>query len=62
MNELLNDRYKVVKEIKPARDCRIYWLVTDQKEGKFKTVSLYERLSYNNLLSISQFQKARRKC
>jgi hypothetical protein len=35
MNELLKNRYKVERELKPAGDGNIYWLVTDQHEGQY---------------------------
>ena len=31
---VIHDRYKVVRELKPPRDGKIYWVVEDQQKGK----------------------------
>ena len=31
---LLNGRYKVIRELKPRRDGKIYYVVQDKEEGK----------------------------
>ncbi|CAG5114318.1 Oidioi.mRNA.OKI2018_I69.chr2.g8377.t1.cds [Oikopleura dioica] len=43
---VINDRYKAVRELKPARDGKIYWVVEDQQKGKelkmLKGIALFD--------------------
>ena len=41
---VINDRYKAVRELKPPRDGKIYWVVEDQQKGK-KIERISERTS-----------------
>ena len=49
---VINDRYKAVRELKPARDGKIYWVVEDQQKGKEKWRWLLKRTLLGNELKM----------